>query len=196
MCCGNKCLGLFIGSFSYIYCLATLNWSILFTSRIVYFISDKFGFFCNTQMRPDSMNIGKSSQLGKHGFGSLHNLTWTCISMRTSYFDANFVSQMKLTKFPLIHCFAHWSETKKGPPIWVGYQAILCLILDRIISRIKGFYYIYQSSVNTQNCILSDGKENSIQFKWPGRYCLLLWILVQNMLSFFKFYPINTNYKT
>ena len=27
------------------------------------------------------------------------------ISMRTSYFDIDFASQMKLTKFPLIHCF-------------------------------------------------------------------------------------------
>ena len=26
----------------------------------------------------DSVNIGKNSQLGKHGFGSLHNLKWTC----------------------------------------------------------------------------------------------------------------------
>ena len=25
----------------------------------------------------DSVNIGKSSQLGKHGFGSLNNLTWS-----------------------------------------------------------------------------------------------------------------------
>ena len=25
----------------------------------------------------DSVNNGKSSQLGKHGFGSLHNFTWT-----------------------------------------------------------------------------------------------------------------------
>ena len=24
------------------------------------------------------MFVGKSSQLGKHDFGSLHNLTWTC----------------------------------------------------------------------------------------------------------------------
>ena len=31
----------------------------------------------------DSMNIGKSSQLGKHGFGSLHNLT------RTGYHNKN-----------------------------------------------------------------------------------------------------------
>ena len=26
----------------------------------------------------DSMNVGKSSQLAKHGFGSLQNLTRTC----------------------------------------------------------------------------------------------------------------------
>ena len=26
----------------------------------------------------DSVNIGENSQLGKHGFGSLHNLKWTC----------------------------------------------------------------------------------------------------------------------
>ena len=25
-----------------------------------------------------SMNIGKSSQIGKHGFSSFHNLTWIC----------------------------------------------------------------------------------------------------------------------
>ena len=30
------------------------------------------------QWRIDSRNTGKSSQLGKHGFRSLHNLTWTC----------------------------------------------------------------------------------------------------------------------
>ena len=27
--------------------------------------------------------------------------------MRTSYFDIDFTSQMKLTKFPLIHCFEY-----------------------------------------------------------------------------------------
>ena len=26
----------------------------------------------------DSVNTGKSSKLGRHGFGSLHNITWTC----------------------------------------------------------------------------------------------------------------------
>ena len=29
------------------------------------------------------------------------------VSMRTSYFDIDFASQMKLTKFPLIHCFVN-----------------------------------------------------------------------------------------
>ena len=43
----------------------------------------------------DSKNAGKSSQLGKHAFGSL----------RTSCFATDFASQMKLTKRPLVHCF-------------------------------------------------------------------------------------------
>ena len=53
----------------------------------------------------DSMNIGKSSRLGMHGFCSLHNLIWPCSPNGASWFDTNFVSQMKLTTFPLIHCF-------------------------------------------------------------------------------------------
>ena len=44
------------------------------------------------------MNTGKSSQLGKHGFGSLHNVT----IIRTSCFDTDFASQMKLTTLPLM----------------------------------------------------------------------------------------------
>ena len=44
-------------------------------------------------MNYDSMNIGKRSQLGKY-----------VVSMRISYFDIYFSSQMKLTKFSLIHC--------------------------------------------------------------------------------------------
>ena len=51
--------------------------------------------------RFDSMNVRKSSKLGKHDFGSLHNLT----TMRTSCFNTEFTSQIKLTKFPLILCF-------------------------------------------------------------------------------------------
>ena len=42
--------------------------------------------------------------LGKHGFDLLHNFEHV-IKMRTSYFDTDFVSQMKLTTLPLIHCF-------------------------------------------------------------------------------------------
>ena len=62
----------------------------------------------NAAVEIDSMNIGKSSQLGKHGFGSLHNLTWPCYFMRTPCIDSDFVSQIKLTKFPLINCFDRW----------------------------------------------------------------------------------------
>ena len=40
------------------------------------------------------MNIGKSSQLGKD-----------VVSMRTSFFDIDFASQLKVTKYPLIHYF-------------------------------------------------------------------------------------------
>ena len=46
------------------------------------------------------MNVGKSSELGKHGF-----LFEGVVTERTSCFDTHFVSQSKLTEFPLIHCF-------------------------------------------------------------------------------------------
>ena len=49
----------------------------------------------------NSMNIGKSSQLGKHGFGSLHNLRWTCylnedILLRDRLCFTNKVDQISL----------------------------------------------------------------------------------------------------
>ena len=44
----------------------------------------------------------KSSQLGKHGFGSLHKVAWTCCHNGV---DTDFFSQVKLTKLPLINCF-------------------------------------------------------------------------------------------
>ena len=40
------------------------------------------------------LNEGKGSRLGKHVFCSLHNLK------RTSCFDIDFASQMKLSKYP------------------------------------------------------------------------------------------------
>ena len=58
----------------------------------------------------DSMNVGKSSQLGKHGFGSLHKVI--VIEMRASYFDTDFLSEMKLTTLPLIQCFV---QTEYSP---------------------------------------------------------------------------------
>ena len=50
----------------------------------------------------------------------------------------------------------------------MGYQAILCPISDRIISRIKDFYHISQSSVDTSAYYWIRKK---IQFSsvWPGR---------------------------
>ena len=51
------------------------------------------------------MNEGKTSQLGKHDFGSLHNLTWACYHNEDILIDTDFTSQMKLNKLQLIHCF-------------------------------------------------------------------------------------------
>ena len=51
------------------------------------------------------MNEGKTSQLGKHDFGSLHNFIWTCYHNEDILIDTDFTSQMKLTKLQLIHCF-------------------------------------------------------------------------------------------
>ena len=39
--------------------------------RLSFIVSSAINSECNT----NSMNLGKSSQPGKHGFGSLHNLT-------------------------------------------------------------------------------------------------------------------------
>ena len=58
-------------------------------------------------LHPDSMNVGKSSQIRKNGFGSLPNPIWTC------YHNTHFLLRhwlrftKKLTKLPLIHCIAH-----------------------------------------------------------------------------------------
>ena len=63
----------------------------------------------------DSMNIGKSSQLGMHGFGSLHNLTSSCYQNEASWLNTYFVSQKKLTTFPLIHCFGDYLKRSPHP---------------------------------------------------------------------------------
>ena len=52
----------------------------------------------------DSKNAGKSSHLGKHGFGSLYNFTWACyhdedILLRHRHHFTN-----EIDKLPLIHC--------------------------------------------------------------------------------------------
>ena len=53
----------------------------------------------------DSINVGKSSQLGKHFSGDCITLLDRVITVRTCCFDIDFVSQIKLNKLPLIHCF-------------------------------------------------------------------------------------------
>ena len=48
-----------------------------------------------TEIYSDSMNIGKSSQLGKHDFSHCTILIEHVIKMRASRFDTDFLSQMK-----------------------------------------------------------------------------------------------------
>ena len=55
-----------------------------------YFFAFCFFTFTVANYCNDSMNAWKSSQLGKHGFGSLY-----VIMMRTYCFDTDFASQMK-----------------------------------------------------------------------------------------------------
>ena len=75
------------------------------------------------------MNTGKSSQLGKHGFRSLHNVT----IIRTSCFDTDFASQMKLTTLPLMvkPVFKTFYQFKE---VTSGYVLIL---LGKILENIS-----------------------------------------------------------
>ena len=86
------------------------------------------------------------------------------ISMRTSYFDIDFASQMKFTKFPLIHCFedphaldlfskrAHiifcimTSSTKRSKlPVWICYVSSLYYVMGKLsMNKVaKCFTYLY-----------------------------------------------------
>ena len=56
-----------------------------------------FEYNKSMKMGEDSMNIGKSRQLDKHGFGSLNRYVTI---IRTSCFDTDFLSQIKLLNFP------------------------------------------------------------------------------------------------
>ena len=46
--------------------------------NVINFLVTEFTEFSEKHLGKTPMNEGKSSQLGKQGFGSLHNLTWTC----------------------------------------------------------------------------------------------------------------------
>ena len=56
-------------------------------------------------LSPTQSTQGKIANLESMVSGHCITLTDHVISMRTSYFHIDFASQMKLTKFPLIHCF-------------------------------------------------------------------------------------------
>ena len=53
---------------------------------------------------------GKSNQLWKHGFGLLHNLTWSCYHNEDILLRHWPRFTMKLTKLHLIHCFVSLME--------------------------------------------------------------------------------------
>ena len=58
----------------------------------------------------DSMNVEKSSHFGNRGFAWYAQSYLRVLSVRTSCFNTDFVSQIKLTKLPLIHCFVKMSK--------------------------------------------------------------------------------------
>ena len=80
------------------------------------------GWICrlfNYFARNDWINIrntGESSQLRKHGFGSLHNLTWTCYHSEDIFRWHRLNFTKKLTKFPSIRCFLNGNYWKRAHP--------------------------------------------------------------------------------
>ena len=71
--------------------------------------------FPESEGNVDSMNVGKvvnlESMVSSHCTTVLGHVT----IMRTSYFDTDFVSQMKLTTLPLIHCFDAFRKKIRPP---------------------------------------------------------------------------------
>ena len=60
---------------------------------------DHFGFSLIVQkILNDSMNAGKRCQFGKHGLGSLHNLTWACYQNEDTCFNVEFASHSQTRK--------------------------------------------------------------------------------------------------
>ena len=79
----------------------------------------------------------------------LTTLNWPILFPSPIFFPINLACSMQMCP--------HWSETKKEPLIWKGYQAILCQISDRIISRIE--FLLHFSEQSGHFCMLSNRKE-------------------------------------
>ena len=72
------------------------------------------GNYVNTRWWDSTQWIqGKIAYLESMVSGHCTTLLGYVIAMRTSYFDIDFVSQIKLTKFPLIHCSDLSSITRR-----------------------------------------------------------------------------------
>ena len=62
--------------FQYIQYVGTRKFRISFKNLSLCVVGWPWSWHIKVPTKHDSMNIGKGSQLEKHGFGSLHNLTW------------------------------------------------------------------------------------------------------------------------
>ena len=106
-------------------CLITKS-LVLSVDNVKLFLSFQLGIQQPHNYLHDSLSTGKNSQLEKHG------LCEHIISMRTSYFDIDFVSQMQLTKFPWIHCFVRkWARRVIVFKCENGRMAALCQLRMR-----------------------------------------------------------------
>ena len=92
----------------------------------------------------DSMNIGKSSQLGIHGFGTLHNTPLDHeppITLPTGSTLTPF-RKGQLTTFPLIHCFemANRDTLDTLPLLYYGPEPPITL--NKLVTLFPGFDHV------------------------------------------------------
>ena len=135
----------------------------------------------------DSMNIGKSSQLGMHGFGWLHILTRACYYDGGSCFDNDFAAQIKLAKLLLIHCFERRWDRKLARNYQL-YQLMdifvnkLCILVTKKVSPL-GTNDSINASVNQQTnyiAIINMSSDSHRGNQEVSEESVHDWLLIQN----------------